>query len=60
MRNDAEQTVTELGRQLGLTPLARLRAGVVHERAPEPISEEESPAYKALWDYRRRLIESDP
>jgi len=33
LRRDAEQVLTELGRQLGLTPLARLRAGIVHERA---------------------------
>ena len=33
MRRDAEQTLAELGRQLGLTPVARLRAGITHEAA---------------------------
>jgi len=33
MRKDAEQTLIELGRQLGLTPIARLRAGITHEPA---------------------------
>ena len=40
MRRDAEQMLAELCRQLGLTPAARLRAGVRHERPPDP--EEES------------------
>lgn len=39
MRKDAEQTLIELGRQLGLTPVARLRAGITHEPAPT-VSEE--------------------
>jgi phage terminase small subunit len=33
MRRDAEQTLIELGRQLGLTPVSRLRAGITHEPA---------------------------
>lgn len=41
MRKDAEQTLAELGRQLGLTPVARLRAGITHE-PPVPASEESS------------------
>ena len=51
MFQDAGQTVTELGRHLGLTPVARLRAGVVHERPPE----EEEPRPTALDEYRRAL-----
>lgn len=35
LRRDADETVTELARQLGLSPMARMRAGVLHER-PEP------------------------
>jgi len=31
LRRDAEATATELGRQLGLTPDARVRAGMKHE-----------------------------
>jgi P27 family predicted phage terminase small subunit len=59
MRKDAEQTVAELGKQLGLTPVARLRAGVVHERPPEAVWEEESASYSAIWEYRRRLLQDD-
>jgi len=55
MKNDAEQTVTDLGRQLGLTPAARLRAGVVHERAPEPVREVDFP-YQEFWEERKRRI----
>ena len=35
MRRDAEQTLSELGRQLGLTPVSRLRAGITHEPATQ-------------------------
>lgn len=42
MRRDAEQTVTELARQLGLSPDSRLRAGITHQ-APQP-KETERPA----------------
>jgi P27 family predicted phage terminase small subunit len=35
MRRDAEQTLIELGRQLGLTPVSRLRAGITHEPAAQ-------------------------
>jgi len=38
LRRDAEATATELGRQLGLTPDARVRAGVKHEQ-PAPAVE---------------------
>jgi P27 family predicted phage terminase small subunit len=32
MRRDAEQMLADLARQLGLSPAARLRSGVAHER----------------------------
>jgi P27 family predicted phage terminase small subunit len=51
MRSDIEATLSDLGKQLGLTPAARLRAGVTHEQ-PEP---EDEVAPKAIEDYRRRL-----
>ena len=54
MKRDAEQTVTELGRLLGLAPVSRLRAGIVHERPEEP---EASPGVTALEEYRRMLME---
>ena len=53
MKQDAEQTLIELGRQLGLTPVARLRAGIVHE-LPEDPKEEES-GLAVIPEYRRRL-----
>jgi P27 family predicted phage terminase small subunit len=53
MRQDIEQTVTELARQLGLTPVARLRSGVVHERARDP--GEESAGVLAIAEYKRSL-----
>jgi P27 family predicted phage terminase small subunit len=54
MKRDAEQIVTDLARQLGLTPAARLRAGVRHER---PQDEDEARAAKlaVIADYRRAL-----
>ena len=54
MKRDAEQTVTELARQLGLTPVARLRAGVVHKPADE-VEEKHYPT--SLEEYRRSLSE---
>ena len=50
---DAGATVTELGRQLGLSPVARLRAGIAHERPADP--DEQSPAIAALEEYRKVL-----
>lgn len=58
VRSDLEQTLSDLGRQLGLTPIARLRAGVKHERPPDPREEEDVIA--AMEDYRRRLNMPDP
>jgi len=52
MKQDAEQTLADLGRQLCLTPVARIRAGIAHERKPE---EEESPALIAIEEYKRSL-----
>ncbi len=53
MKRDAEQAIAELARQLGLTPAARLRAGVRHERQPD--HEEESASVLAIEEYKRRL-----
>jgi P27 family predicted phage terminase small subunit len=52
MKQDAEQTLADLGRQLCLTPMARLRAGIAHDRPPE---EGESPGLIAIEEYRRQL-----
>ena len=57
MKQDAEQTLTELGRQLGLTPVARLRAGIVHEVSEDP--EEEESNLAIIEEYRRRLAARD-
>jgi P27 family predicted phage terminase small subunit len=54
MRNDAEQTVTELGKQLGLTPAARLRVGVRHEVA-EDLEEQEERGSAVILEYKRVL-----
>jgi P27 family predicted phage terminase small subunit len=53
MKRDCEQTIAELARQLGLTPSARLRAGVVHERPPDP--EEELRSIKTMEEYRKMM-----
>jgi P27 family predicted phage terminase small subunit len=59
LRRDAEETLIELGRQLGLTPMARLRAGVVHERPPDPREEEDR--VSVIAEYKRKLgFEDDP
>jgi P27 family predicted phage terminase small subunit len=54
MKQNAEETLAELGRQLCLTPMARLRAGIAHERPPEP---GESAGLLAIEEYRRKLQE---
>jgi P27 family predicted phage terminase small subunit len=51
---DAGATVTELGKQLGPTPVARLRAGIAHERLPD-VDEEAKPI---SIEERRRLVQS--
>ena len=56
MRRDAEQTLAELGRQLGLTPVSRLRAGITHEPPPQPsedVSDQRVTDFAA--ERRRRL-----
>lgn len=54
IRRDAGQALNDLATQLGISPAARLRNGVRHER-PEPA---EAPAgLTALEEYRRRLAE---
>ena len=55
LKRDAEQALADLTKQLGLTPAARLRAGVTHDRPPDP--EEESLSKQAMEEYRRRLME---
>ena len=52
LRRDAEQTLADLSRQLGLTPGARLRAGIKHEEA-----EDDSHPIRvtAIEDYRKAL-----
>jgi len=57
MRRDADETVTELARQLGLSPMARLRAGIVHKRPPEPEDEERR---REVIEHYRRALEEDP
>ncbi|MGB2694771.1 MAG: phage terminase small subunit P27 family [Dehalococcoidia bacterium] len=54
VRSDVEATLSDLGKQLGLTPAARLRADIRHERPEEP-SEEEARRVTAIDAYRRRL-----
>jgi phage terminase small subunit len=52
MKQDAEQTLAELGRQLCLTPLTRLRAGIAHERALD----HEIPGITAIEEYKKQLL----
>jgi P27 family predicted phage terminase small subunit len=49
---DAGATLSELGRQLGLSPVARIRAGVAHV-LPEDPEEEDSRHSHALLEYRK-------
>lgn len=51
MRSDIETTLGELGRQLTLSPAARLRVGVVHEQ-PDPV---EQAAPTAIAEYKKAL-----
>ncbi len=53
MKRDAEQTVTELSRQLGLTPIARLRSGIAHERPADP--EDEERGIRVMERYRKMV-----
>ena len=52
MRSDVEATLEALGKQLGLTPAARLRAGVKHE---EPQASDSKARITSIEDYRKRL-----
>ena len=52
MRSDIEVTLEALGKQLGLTPAARLRAGVKHE---VPEVNEDKARVVAIKDYKKRL-----
>jgi P27 family predicted phage terminase small subunit len=52
MRSDIENTLRELGKQIGLTPAARLRAGVKHE---EPEVDESQVRITAIEEYRKRM-----
>jgi len=52
LRSDAEAMLNELAKQLGLSPTARLRAGVVHD---VPEAEDDSEEIVAINDYRVRL-----
>jgi len=52
MRGDIEATLADLGRQLGLSPTARIRAGIRHD-APE--EEPELPGITAIAQYRKTL-----
>ena len=40
VRSDLDAILSDLGKQLGLSPGARLHAGVVHQRPPDPLDEE--------------------
>ena len=54
MRSDIENTLEALGKQLGLTPASRLRAGVKHELPEEGTGKAR---VTAIDDYRKRLGE---
>jgi P27 family predicted phage terminase small subunit len=50
---DAGATLSELGKQLGLSPVARIRAGVKHEVPKDPNAED--PGLAAIEHYRKAL-----
>jgi len=54
LRRDAASEATELGRQLNLTPVARLRAGMVHERGEGAVPSDD-PKVALMQGYRDRL-----
>ena len=54
LRRDAGQALTELSRQLTLTPASRLRAGIAHEVEERP---EDIPSVVRIAEMRRRLQE---
>jgi len=51
LRAECERTLTELGRQLFLAPMARLRSGIKHEGTEE----ERPPGVTAIEDYKKAL-----
>lgn len=51
LRNDLESVLSDLGKQMGLTPAARLRAGVTHEM---PL-EQESSTPLVMAEYKKVL-----
>lgn len=53
LRRDTGVTLTELAVQLGITPTARLRNGVKHERDADDGAEENRPA---VLDHYRRMV----
>lgn len=52
LRNDAGRTLADLGKELALTPNARLRAGLKHEM---PETGDSKARVTAIEDYRKRL-----
>lgn len=54
MRRDAEEALEALSRQLGLSPVARIRAGVVHEA---PVTAEDEGERPISIDERRRALQ---
>lgn len=53
MRRDVERSLNDMSAQMGLTPAARLRAGIKHDR---PERDDELPeSVKAIEDFRKRM-----
>ena len=52
LRSEAERTLADLGKELTLTPNARLRAGLRHEL---PVEAENKVRITAIAEYRKRL-----
>jgi len=58
LRRDAESTVTELGRQLGLTPDARVRAGVKHQVPEKSTPQPQEGVTDFEAERKRRLMDA--
>jgi hypothetical protein len=54
VRNDLEATLSDLGKQLGLSPGARLRAGIAHQ-APVDEQARKARGEAVIAEYKRRL-----
>jgi P27 family predicted phage terminase small subunit len=52
LRRDAEETLSDLGKQLGLTPASRLRQGVTHDL---PEDDDHAVGVAAIAEYRKML-----